>query len=499
VSHFDAWWLPGFTPTHATAWWTLESRGTRARAPRLTSDDVAALAGRLRAHQRDYLARLPVDDVAQKLGAVINNWLDPYSPFLHQACKLIPAFSGYPEEAVRKGLAGYLGSFRTENLRRLLRDELGDPEVLDGFRPRRAAPGMTHATGPELTLHSFAGNTPGLPAQSLVAATLAKSASLGKVASQEPCFASLFVQSIARVDSRLAACFAITYWPHDDPAAKAASDQAFCEAELTVAYGSEAAIAAVRERLLPGARLIEYGHKLSFAVVCRERLTSDAVDDLAERAAYDVARFDQQGCLSPHVVYVERGGQVDALGLATAIGEALQRWSTIVPRGRLTDAERVSAAALRRHQEFRAAMGDGAVLAGDDWCVLFDPDPAFNASCLNRTVWVKPIDDAGDVPALLAPVRRYAQTVGLAASPSRMVELAGLFAKIGLDRVCPLGQMGDPTGTWHHDGRFNVLDFLRFTDLEPESTMGHWEFAHPEEGVLGRERPFGAQGGKRGD
>jgi hypothetical protein len=48
--------------------------------------------------------------------------------------------------------------------------------------------------------------------------------------------------------------------------------------------------------------------------------------------------------------------------------------------------------------------------------------------------------------------------------------------------------MGDPPVTWHHDGRFNLLDFLRFTDREPETTAGRWEFAHPKQGVLGLER-----------
>ncbi len=45
--------------------------------------------------------------------------------------------------------------------------------------------------------------------------------------------------------------------------------------------------------------------------------------------------------------------------------------------------------------------------------------------------------------------------------------------------------MGDPPVTWHHDGRFNVLDFLRFTDLEPPLSAGRWEYAHPHPGVLG--------------
>jgi len=117
--------------------------------------------------------------------------------------------------------------------------------------------------------------------------------------------------------------------------------------------------------------------------------------------------------------------------------------------------------------------------------VLYDTDPTFAASCLNRHVWVKPLPDAAELAQLLAPVRRYLQTAAISFEASRRVAVAEILAEAGLDRVCPIGQMGDPPATWHHDGRFNVLDFLRFTDLEPPLSAGRWEYAHPYAGVLG--------------
>ncbi|HEX5414031.1 MAG TPA: acyl-CoA reductase, partial [Chloroflexota bacterium] len=235
-------------------------------------------------------------------------------------------------------------------------------------------------------------------------------------------------------------------------------------------------------------RLIAYGHKLSFGVLTRERLAETDLADLAERAAYDVARYDQQGCLSPHLFYVESGGAVGPAAFAAALGEALARWSERVPRGRVAPAERARVAEARRDAEFRAATRGGAVFGGgrDEWRVVYDPDPAFAASCLNRTIWVKPLADLADLPALLAPVRRYLQTAAVAADDARRIAAAELLAELGIDRICPLGQMGDPPITWHHDGRFNLLDFLRFCDLEPENAAGRWEFAHPDRGLLGK-------------
>lgn len=483
----DAWWLPGWKPSATTEWFELERRGVRVRAPRLSPDEVNALCERLRANRERCLRRQPVNDIIQSIGATINRWLDPFSAELHLACTYIPAFTGYPEPAVRKGLAGLLSSFRAENLGRLLRDELGDPLVLDEFRPRLAGLGQTRATGPGLVVHSFSGNIPGLPAQSLTAAMLAKAASLGKVAADEPIFAPLFARSLAAIDPNLADCLAVTYWPGDVAITGPTAVAAWSNADAVIAYGSDAAIDAVRQYAPANARVITYGHKLSFGVVARESLRPTHIGEAAARAAYDVCRFDQQGCLSPHVFYVECAHQTDAHAFASELASALADWTRAMPRGAVNTDELVSLARLRRQQEFRAAQGHALIYGAtdDDWCVLFDEDPTFRASCLNRTVWVLPIPELSALEALLQPVRRYLQTAGVAVGPDRISGLADVLTTAGLDRICPLGQMGDAPPTWHHDGRFHVLDLLRFTDLEPETTAGRWEFLHPSKGVLG--------------
>jgi hypothetical protein len=49
--------------------------------------------------------------------------------------------------------------------------------------------------------------------------------------------------------------------------------------------------------------------------------------------------------------------------------------------------------------------------------------------------------------------------------------------------------MGDVAPNWHHDGRFTLLELLRWTDLEPDATAGRWEFAHPDLGLYGATAP----------
>lgn len=481
-------WLPGVGEGDVAACERRQfGEGVELVLPRLTPDGLLRLAQRVAAARDDYLAGLPVWRVVTLLDRVASRWLDPASPYRREAERLLPEITGFHPTAVRKGLASYLSFLRQENLARLLAEELPDPLVLDQLRPRLSAGGgETRAFGPRLTVHVWSGNVPGLPAQSLASALLAKSASIGKVASEEPLFPTLLAESVAEVDPRLAECLAVVWWQGGDAEQEAV---AFGAAEAVIAYGGEAAIGAIRRAVPPTARLVTYSHKLSFGAVAREALRPEALADTADRAAYDVAKFDQQGCLSPHLLYVEAGGAAAPLEFARALSDALARYDDLVPRGRLSLEEQASAAALRHAFEVRAMRGeDVAVFGGADggWSVLYDPDPTFQPSCLNRTVRVLPVGELErDVPRLVAPVRQYLQTCGVAAEQERRRAVAEALGRLGLDRVCPLGRMADVAATWHHDGRCQVAELLRWTDLEPDATAGRWELAHPDLGIYG--------------
>jgi hypothetical protein len=488
----DAWWLPGLVVSEVDSWRTRRfgvDNSIELRAPVLTPEQLAEIMERTAAARDAYLSTLPIERIVASVDRAVSRWLDPFSRWRRTAERALPAITGYSEPMVRKGLPGYLATFRAENLWRLLELELGDPLYLDEFRPRGRLAGRSRAYGPRLTTHVFAGNVPGLPAQSLVCALLAKSACLGKSATEEPLFPALFAASLAEVDPGLGACLAITWWPGGDEMLEAV---AFGQAEAVVAYGSEATVESIRRRVPPTTRLVAYGHRLSFGVVGREALAPDRVADTAARAAYDAAKYDQQGCLSPHLFYVERGGATSPREFAAALAAAMASAERVMPRGRLTVAETTAIRDWRATAEFRRSVSADDELHASEgctaWTVAYESDPTFAASCLNRSIRVKPIDDVAEVPALLAPVRRYLQTAGAALPEPRLLAFAEAVGRIGLDRVCPLGQMPDPSPGWHHDGRYNVLDLLRWTDVEAPTSAGRWEFEHPDAGIYGRAR-----------
>jgi len=461
-----AWWLPGLPAERVSRWASLrfgERDDLVLRVPSPSVSDLTAVLDSITAARDTYLADLPVMEIVARLDKAVGLWLDPAFPPRRLAEELLPAITGYSPPMIREGLGALLRGMRREALLQCLTAEFGDPGCLDGFRPLRGTGLLTRAFGPRLAVHVFSGNVPGLPLWSLTCGLLVKAANLGKTASGEPLLPALFAASLAEVDPDLARCVGILYWPGGSADLEGA---AFSRAEAVIAYGGEAALGALRARVPAAARFLGYGHRLSFGLIGREVLTAAGVAGVAARAAADVATFDQQGCVSPHLFYVEAGGDRSPRDFAAALAAALQDLEGRVPRGRIP----LGASAAIQGVRDVADLSGAEVWAspgGTAWTVIYENAPAFAPSCLNRTVRVKPVPDLADLPRLLAPITPSLQTAGVAVHPERLPALAACLGNLGVSRLCPLGQMAFPAFAWHHDGRGNLLDLVRFTDIEP--------------------------------
>jgi hypothetical protein len=98
--------------------------------------------------------------------------------------------------------------------------------------------------------------------------------------------------------------------------------------------------------------------------------------------------------------------------------------------------------------------------------VVYEADPQFQASCLNRFVYVKPVDELESALQAADAIRDRISTVAIAASAARASELAQRLAAWGATRICPVGSMQAPPVTWRHDGRPGLNALVRWTDWE---------------------------------
>lgn len=460
----DAFHLPAIASPPAEEWSFGDGAGAvRLRVPRLTPQLLREqVHAAVEARERT-LARRPVAEIVAVIGRVAARLLDPADELRVTAERALPAITRYSPEMVRRVLDRMAADWLPDRLRALLRAELGDAEVLDGFRAVAGRPGRAIAFGPRLAAHVFSGNVPGVAVTSIVRSLLVKAATVGKTAAGEPLLPALFARGVAEEDAELGACIAIAYWPGSDDALTAAALE---DADAVIVYGGADAVDSVRRKAPSGARFLAYGPRLSFGVVARERMTEDAAADVACAAALDAATFDQQGCVSPHVFYVEEGGEVGAREWARLLAREMEAVERALPRGSLSPGEAAAIFQLRARAEFTPGADLHAPREGTAWTVVHDPDPAFEASCLNRVVRVKPVADLAAVPALVAEYAHLLQTVGITAPPERTAELAAALGRLGASRVAPLGQMAWPPPWWHHDGHPPLRELVRWCDLE---------------------------------
>jgi Acyl-CoA reductase (LuxC) len=426
----------------------------------------------LKRNRERYLAHRSTQSLETLLSNVAREWLKPEFPFRKLALEQAPAEAGFASEIVAKGLDCFFRRLTPENFQALLQQDLGSIHRLDKIG---AASGDAKvlptalAKGPELLVHITAGNVPPPALMSLVLGVLVRSAQFLKCASGGALLPRLFAHSLYDADPKLGACIEIAEWRGGQHALESAL---FEEADCVTATGTDQTLSEIAQRLPSRVRFLRYGHRVSFAFIAHEVLTGPFVKRTLERAVDDIVTWNQLGCLSPHVFYVQDGGTVSPEFFAELLADGLAAREQAEPRGELPAEVAAAIASRRAIYELRAAHSPGTrhwcSKESTAWTVVYEADPQFQLSCLNRFVYVKAVKDLTEALQNAESVRGKVSTVGLGAPAHKIEELAAELAGWGVTRVCPIGQMQNPPLTWHHDGRPTLGDLVTWTDWERE-------------------------------
>jgi hypothetical protein len=448
----------------------------------------------LKRNRERYLAGRSTENILQILSDVAEGWLDEENRFRKLALEqtwsaglrhgtvdmtgnAVPEAGApgivFSRATLEKGLDNFFRQLTTENLEALLEQELGDARRLDEMVATGAGQKRNHAAmavGPEFLVHITAGSVPNPALMSIVLGLLTRSAQFMKCASGAAFLPRLFAHSLYDADSKLGACLEIAEWRGGKVDLETAL---FAEADCVTATGSDETLAAIHARLPAKTRFLGYGHRVSFGYVADAVLHGSNTRQIISHAADDVVAWNQLGCLSPHVIYVQFGVKVSPEQFAEMLADELERREQTEPRGELAAEHAAVIASRRAFYEVRAA----ARAEGLDtlmwhsknstaWTVIYEADPRFQLSCLNRFVYVKGVKDLPEMLQNAESVRDKVSTVGIAASERKTHELAEQLARWGVTRVCPLGRMQNPPLTWRHDGRPALADLVTWTDWE---------------------------------
>ncbi len=414
-------------------------------------DTLEPLAARLRTAQQR-LRLVAFDDLLGLCDAAARSWTQPGHPLA---------------EFIRGHRLGFLPLWlRRTNLQTLAQRSLrGRPEALDRFVALgENDPTMVRAQPRGIVGHWVAGNVPVLGLLSLVQSMLCKNANIVKVSRRRPGMLPFLLSALAEVTyantrgetisgRTVTDATAVVYTDRQD---QAAARELSRLVNVRVAWGGREAVEAIIN--LPrryGTEDIVFGPKLSFAVVAAERLADqETARRTAAAIAADACAFDQQGCNSPHTVFVERGGLIAPSDFARLLGEAMEAESRRVPLVEVDPADAMHVLGVRTEYAMRGNAYNSRDL---QWAVVYsDEDQGLAEPCYLRTLFVRPVDDIFTVAAFCSS---QTQTAGLAVDDRRHA-LAEVLTAGGVERCPAVGAMRIYDAPW--DGLFFMDRLVRW-------------------------------------
>jgi hypothetical protein len=451
----------------------------------------------------------------------------PSDPLHVRAMATLPGYTGYSEAMVRFTLSA-LDMWTLDQLTAAFR--LAPPvEVATRWQPMDALPGRLrfyHADrwqrfrqwllgrgkyslfGTSLPLDMAVGYGAGnVPGTALLIAFLAQATTLTgdappvvvvKNSRREPIFAPLLLKALETVDPDLLCATAVLIWDYADAAVQ---EHLLAQADLVIAAASDGTIAQIdgdlRRHARPGlARFHPHGHKVSFSAIGREVLTrglciqpegAALIDAVALLAALDSVFWDQHGCLSSRIHFVESGSQehYSPLEYANHLTEQLGLLASFLPRGAWPQ--------QRLHDRFDRyklleSTGQVRVLTGydDEFVVILDERrvdafgfQALVNDCEGRVIVVRPVAELLEVPdrylRLLpaANLQSLSVAVGREGEPltAQFLRFAEACGERGVTAVRTVGRGAFPQLAYSWDG-FIPLDLIRqrsegrFTTIE---------------------------------
>ncbi len=426
----------------------------------------------LKRNSAQYLEGRSTDSIIRILDRLGREWLQDNFPFREAVLDASPISTGFSAEVLAAGLDQFFQQLTMENLESLVRDELGHDRRLDEFSHSDAEAQAHRASmvvGPRLLAHFAPGNIPIPALMEMVLGLLVRSAQFVKCASGHSFLPRMFAHSLYEADHKLGACLEVASWKGGAAHLESAL---LAETDCVIATGSDETLTAIRHKIPITARFIGHGEKVSFGYISREALERNS-RDVAERAATDVAAWNQRGCLSPHVFYVEETFDGTGEEFCNVLAQQLELRERTHPRGGLSVRDAAAISSRRAFYEVRAAHSMATKMwtspESTAWTIVLENEPRFQISCQNRFIYVKVVSGVEQALQGADTLSHQVSTVGLACAPSQTAALARRFALWGAKRICPLGQMQHPPLGWHHDGRPPLADLVTWIDWEKHS------------------------------
>jgi hypothetical protein len=327
--------------------------------------------------------------------------------------------------------------------------------------------------GSYLKLVTLTPSPPLLVVQALLPALIAGSPLLIKVSSREPLVAGralseILTDCLSEQSPDLGATVATVCFAGGEPDLAKVEDRMLERSQRVVVYGGQSTIESVAQRIGKDARskLIGHGPKLSLALICDTALDrKQRRREILSRLAFDVALFDQRGCLSLHWVFTDAELEPFARDLEGAMTEL----SSAMPSGPAMANEFAS---IQRARSLSAMSEDGfasacplevgtvlasRLAAGID-AKLLELSPGGRTV---RVYQVPQLIDADIVGEMLEPWKGLLQGMAIEAGTIDAKPFIDLAHRLGVSHLCRAGDLQRVAADWPNGGHDPLAVYSR--------------------------------------
>jgi hypothetical protein len=313
-------------------------------------------------------------------------------------------------------------------------------------------------------VHITPNNSPLLGVLGVIEGLLAGNVNVLKLARKDSSFAALFYQELCRLDDSGVFKNYIAIGKVSSSDKKYLTDF-LSIADVVSAWGSEESIKSLREIAPAHARIVEWGHKISFSYVSMETMNSE---EMHKSLAFEICNNEQMACSSPQCVFVEDADFQSLKSFGKKLANALEKISPTIDRILPGPQEMAELTVTKEQVRLNSIFGKSEVIVSpkNDWRIYIEDSEGLSASPLYRTIWIKPMP-RNKIVQNLRPLKVYLQTAGLSASRNEVEELTKTLFVAGVQRVRAIGEMTDSYQGEPHDGVYALERYcqrISYTD-----------------------------------
>lgn len=345
----------------------------------------------------------------------------------------------------------YVSMFNKESLLKKIHFELGDDfDNLSNLNEENRR--EIHPLG--ILFHIAAGNVDVLPAYSVIEGLLVGNINILKLPSGDKGVSIELLSKLIEIEPKLKEYIYV----FDVPSTEIKTLKVFADiADAVIVWGGDTAVRAARKMANVNTKIIEWGHKLSFAY-CSENATETDLRALAKH----IVTTDQLLCSSAQGIYLDTSDRNKLDTFAEKFFKILveeNRKVKQVPYG-----IKAKNAVELYYEDMVSNRTKKKIWKKDGVSVITSNDSNLELSLLFRNVWIKMLPKETIVKTI-KPHKNHLQSVAILSSKETYAMYTSLMIQSGLVRIKKPSELSDVILGESHDGMYPLRQYSRIVEI----------------------------------